>query len=469
MNQSPNFSEKTAHQLSWKQLGLALLDTTQTGILVTDCNFETIFSNRMVQEQMAVSHGSLLETTLPELARPAQAILEAPIPISDIHFTRPPRKFKAQISPILHNQRVVAILFLLEDVTQLQALEKKINEKQTPKSKGEETFLDHPVTALPSRKIIAKSQNFKTILKSVTKIARVDSPVLILGESGTGKGIIAEMIHYHSNRWDKSMIRLNCATIPEALMESELFGYKKGAFPGTDNDKAGSIEMADKGVLFLDEISNIPLTSQTKLLWFLEEGCLDRLDETANKKVNVRMIASTSESLETMVAEKAFRQDLYYRLKVIPIHLPPLRNRKACILPLISHYLKYFSKKQGTNGPITLSNNAANTLEKYAYPGNIRELINICERLVVLNDKNNIRSRDLPQSLMDCAGYETLFKEVQNQTLSHREMMEIFERQIIKNAMDRHQTQSKAAKVLGLNQSTIARKLQKHNLIQQEN
>lgn len=344
-------------------------------------------------------------------------------------------------------------------------MEKKINEKQNPTTKGKETFLDESLNALPSRKIIAKSQNFKNILKSVTKIGRVDSPVLILGESGTGKGILAEMIHYHSNRRDKPLIRLNCASIPEALMESELFGYKKGAFSGADKDKAGSVEMADKGVLFLDEISNIPLASQAKLLGFFEEGCLDRSGETADKQVNVRMIASTSENLEALVTEKAFRQDLYYRLKVIPIHLPPLRNRKACILPLISYYLKYFSKKQGINGPITLSKNAANTLEEYAYPGNIRELINLCERLVVMNEKNHIRSRDLPQSLTDSAGYEALFKEVETQTLSHREMMEIFERQIIKNAMDRHQTQSKAAKVLGLNQSTIARKLHKHHLI----
>lgn len=465
MNQSVDFPDKTAHQLSWKQLGLALLDTTQTGILVTDCNFETIFSNRMVQEQMAVSHGSQLETTLPELAGSARAIREEPVLLREIHFTRPPKTFKAQISPILHNQTIVAILFLLEDVTQLRDLEKKMKEKQKPMTRGEETFLDHSLSALPSRKIIAKSQNFKNILKSVTKIGRVDSPVLILGESGTGKGVLAEMIHFHSNRRDKPLIRLNCNTIPSVLMESELFGYKKGAFPGADKDRPGSVEMADQGVLFLDEISNLPLASQAKLLCFFKEACPNRIGEAVDKLVDVRMIASTSENLEAMVADKAFRRDLYYRLKVIPIHLPPLRNRKACILPLISHYLKYFSKKQGANGPITLSNNAANTLEEYAYPGNIRELINICERLVVMNDKNNIRSRDLPQSLMDSAGYETLFKEVGTQTLSHREMMEIFERQIIKNAMDRHQTQSKAAKVLGLNQSTIARKLQKHHLI----
>lgn len=467
MNQTANFPDKNTHQLSWKQLGIALLDTTQTGILVTDCNFETIFSNKMVQEQMAVFHGSQLEAILPELAKPAGAILEKPISIRDIHFNRLPEKFKAQISPILHNQTVVAILFLLENVTQIQALEKKINEEQTHTTKGKKTFLAQSQTALQPQKIIAKSQNFKTILKSVSKIGRVDSQVLILGESGTGKGIIAEMIHYHSNCRDKPMIRLDCTTIPSALMESELFGFKKGAIPGADKAKAvktGKLEMADKGVLFLDEIANIPLTSQAKLLRFLEDGCLDRASESPGKQVNVRIIAATSKNLETMVVDNTFRQDLYYRLKVIPIHLPPLRNRKACILPLISHYLDYFCNKHEIAGPLTLSGNAANILESYAYPGNILELINLCERLVVMSKHKKINSRDLPQSLMDSAGYETLFKEVQTQALSHREMMEIFERQILKNAMDRHQTQSKAAKVLGLNQSTIARKLQKHNL-----
>ena len=351
------------------------------------------------------------------------------------------------------------------DITQIEALKKEIDEKQALKTKLEEDLLEMQLEALNSKKIIAKSHNFKTILEKVAKVGRVDSAVLIIGESGTGKGVIAEMIHYHSKRRDKPMIRLNCGTIPESLVESELFGYKKGAFTGADKNKAGRFEVADKGILFLDEIAELPLSSQVKLLRFLEDGYLSRIGETASKKVNVRIIAATNQNLEKMVADKTFRQDLYYRLNVIPIHLPPLRNRKECILPLISHYIEYFCRKYKIKGPIKLTSNAGDIMEKYSYPGNVRELINICERLVVMNENNKIHCSDLPHSIMDSAKNDNLFTDLHDKGLSLREMMATFERQILKDIMDEHLTQSKAAKVLGLNQSTIARKLHKYKLI----
>ncbi len=577
-----------SNQLSLKQLCSTFLDTTQNGIIVTDCCFKAIISNKKAQNHLGLFEGALIKNALPELANHCASVLKTALSIGDIPITLPSKKFMVDISPILKNQTIEGIFFLFRDVTllekvtkemtacqktsleldtiinsshdgfwisdgqgkvikinpaseklanikaenfigksiqelldtevidrsvtlkvmetrkketiiqrtkngknllltgtpvfdeqgqlirvvvnerditEIQALKKEIDEKQTLKTRLEEDLLDMQLEALQSKKIIAKSQNFKTILEKATKIARVDSSVLILGESGTGKGVIAELIHYHSKRRDKPMIKLNCGTIPESLVESELFGYKKGAFTGADKNKAGRFEIADKGILFLDEIGEIPLSSQVKLLRFLEDGCLSRIGETTSKRVNVRIIAATNQNLEAMVADKTFRQDLYYRLKVIPILLPPLRNRKACILPLISHYLNYFCEKHEIQGPITLSSNAANILETYAYPGNVRELINLCERLVVMKEGNKIHSRDLPQSLMDSAEYETLFKEVQTQELSFREMMETFERQILKNVMETHLTQSKAAKVLGLNQSTIARKLQKYKLL----
>jgi len=194
------------------------------------------------------------------------------------------------------------------------------------------------------------------------------------------------------------------------------------------------------------------LSSQVKLLRFLEDGHLSRIGETASKKVNVRIIAATNQNLEKMVADKTFRQDLYYRLKVIPIHLPPLRNRKDCILPLISHYIKYFCQKYKVKGSIKLSSNATDALEKYAYPGNVRELINICERLVVMNDNNEIHYKDLPHSVTDSTKNDTLFTDLHDKGLSFHEMMATIEKQILKNIMDKHLTQSKAAKILGLNQ-----------------
>jgi len=383
-----------------------------------------------------------------------------------IQHTRHGKNLLITATPVFNKDgQLFRVVLNEKDITEIEALKKEVEEKQALKTKLEEDLLEMQLEALKSKKIIAKSHNFKTILEKAIKIARVNSSVLILGESGTGKGIIAETIHYHSNRREKPMIRLNCGAIPESLVESELFGYKKGAFTGADRNKAGRFEMADKGILFLDEIAELPLSSQVKLLRFLEDGYLSRIGETTSKKVNVRIIAATNQNLENMVADKTFRQDLYYRLNVIPIHLPPLRNRKECVLPLISYYIKYFCKKYKIKGSIKLTHNAGNALEKYAYPGNVRELINICERLVVMNDNNEIHYKNLPHSVMDSPKHDNLFMDLHDKGLSLREMMTTFEKQILKNIMNEHLTQSKAAKILGLNQSTIARKLQKHELI----
>ena len=184
------------------------------------------------------------------------------------------------------------------DMTEIEGLKKEIDEEQAMKVRLEEDLLEIQLEALKSKNIIAKSQNFKTILEKAAKIGRVDSTVLILGESGTGKGVIAEMIHYYSKRRDKPMIKVNCGSIPESLVESELFGYRKGAFTGADKNKAGRFEMADKGILFLDEIAELPLGSQVKLLRFLEDGSLSRIGETTSKKVDVRIIAATNQNLD---------------------------------------------------------------------------------------------------------------------------------------------------------------------------
>ncbi len=383
-----------------------------------------------------------------------------------IQRTRHGKKLLLTGTPVFDkNQQLFRVVINERDITEIETLKQQINEKQALKNEFENDLLEMQLEALKSKKIIAKSHNFKNILEKAIKIARVGASVLILGESGTGKGVIAEMIHYYSKQRDKPMIKLNCGTIPDSLVESELFGYKKGAFTGADQDKAGRFEMADNGILFLDEIAELPLSSQVKLLRFLEDGSLSRIGETTSKKIKVRIIAATNQDLKKMVGAKTFRQDLYYRLKVIPLHLPPLRKRRECILPLISHYLKYFSKKYHIKGTISLTGNAADTLEKYTYPGNVRELINMCERLVVMNGNNKIRCKDLPHSIMESINKNNLSMDLHNKGLSWRDMIEAFEKQILKKVMAEHLTQSKAAKILSINQSTIARKLEKYQLL----
>lgn len=383
-----------------------------------------------------------------------------------IQRTRHGKKLLLTGTPVFDkNQQLFRVVINERDITEIETLKQQINEKQALKNELENDLLEIQLEALKSKKIIAKSNNFQTLLEKAIKIARVDASVLILGESGTGKGVIAEMIHYHSKQRDKPMIKLNCGTIPDSLVESELFGYKKGAFTGANQDKAGRFEMADKGILFLDEIAELPLSSQVKLLRFIEDGYISRIGETTSKKIKVRIIAATNQNLEKMVAAKTFRKDLYYRLKVIPLHLPSLRERKECILPLISHYLKYFSKKYQIRGKISLTGNTTETLEKYTYPGNVRELINLCERLVVMSEDNKIHCKDLPHSIMDSINQNNLSMDLHNKGFSWRDMIEAFEKQILKKVMAEHLTQSKAAKILDINQSTIARKLQKYQLL----
>ncbi len=383
-----------------------------------------------------------------------------------VQNTKQGKKLLVTATPVFDKEgQLFRVVVNERDITQIEALKKEIDEKQALKAELEEDLLEIQLEALKSTKIIAKSLNFKTILEKTAKIGRVDSTVLILGESGTGKGVIADMIHYHSKRRDKPMIKLNCGAIPDSLVESELFGYKKGAFTGADKEKPGRVEMADNGMLLLDEIAELPLSSQVKLLRFLEDGSFSRIGGTTGKKVNARIIAATNQDLETMVANKTFRQDLYYRLNVIPIHLPPLRERTDCILPLISHYIDYFSKKYDIKGTITLKSNAADALEVYSFPGNVRELINICERLVVLNENKIIEYEALPQSIVGSTKEDILFEDLWDKGLSYHEMVEAFEKKLLKTIMGKYLTQSQAAKVFKLNQSTIARKLKKYRLI----
>jgi formate hydrogenlyase transcriptional activator len=233
--------------------------------------------------------------------------------------------------------------------------------------------------------IIGNSAPLKFVLAEVQRVAPTDSTVLVLGETGAGKEVIAEAIHKTSARRDRPFIKLNCAAIPFDLLESELFGYEKGAFTGAFAQKVGRFEMADSGTLFLDEIGDIPLALQPKLLRVLQEKEFERLGSGKTHRINVRMVAATHRNLEEMVARKQFRSDLYYRLNVFPIMLPPLRERREDIALLVLHFVEGFSRRMGKQ----ISSIPRETLDafiSYSWPGNVRELQNLIERAVILSD-----------------------------------------------------------------------------------
>jgi transcriptional regulator with PAS, ATPase and Fis domain len=304
------------------------------------------------------------------------------------------------------------------------------------------------------------------MVKSLTqalKVSGANSSVLILGESGVGKGLIADMIHKNSSRAEKPMIRINCGAIPESLIESELFGYEKGAFTGAQGSKPGYFEMADGGLLFLDEIAELPLSSQVKLLRFLEDGQIMRLGGTKPKTVDVRVLAATHRDLEKMVEKGKFRLDLYYRLNVIPIHVPAIRERKDCILPLIHYYLDVFGEQVKVRRRLTRA--ASDALLNYSYPGNVRELMNLCERLVVMSETELIDLPDLPNHVANRVIQESTFtSDDWPEQMTLQQIVESVERKVLINGVQKHKNQARIAEALNVNQSTITRKLKRYGL-----
>lgn len=281
------------------------------------------------------------------------------------------------------------------------------------------------------------------------------SSVLLLGESGTGKGLLAKFIHKNSPRNNKPLIQINCASIPESLLEAELFGYEKGAFTGaSEKGKIGLLELAHEGILFLDEIAELPFGVQAKILKYLDDHEVLRLGSTKAKLVNCCIIAATNRDLEGLVKAKKFREDLYYRLSTFTIKIPPLRERKEDLTELIPHYLQVYNKTYLQNKHF--SSKALSILYNYSFPGNVRELKNIIERAVVVSDENNINESCLV-NLEGTNAYIPLSQDKDKWNLSNeiREM----EREFIMKAMAQCKSTREMASHLGVSQSTIARKM----------
>jgi len=361
------------------------------------------------------------------------------------------------------NQRIKRVVVSERDITEIDNLQRELEEQETIKDQFRIQMLEMQREELEMRQIVAKSPNMIKALRQALKVSKVASTVLILGESGVGKGLFADLIHKNSERADKPLIKINCGAIPESLIESELFGYEKGAFTGAQTGgKPGYFELADQGILFLDEIAELPLSSQVKLLRFMEDGSIMRLGSTRSRGVDVRILAATHRNLERMVEEGKFRLDLYYRLKVIPIYVPSLKERKDCVLPLILHYIDSYAKKHGT--PKRLSRAACDTLLAYPFPGNVRELMNLCERLVVMSETEVVGLQDLPADIAKSDTAEIAVGDVWPESITLPQVVESTERSMLAHALKVHGNQFNIAEALGVSQPTIARKLKKYGL-----
>ena len=314
--------------------------------------------------------------------------------------------------------------------------------------------------------IIGNSPAIQPIFARMEKILVTDSTVLILGESGTGKELVARAIHYNGLRKEKPFIAINCGAIPAELLESELFGHMRGAFTGAVADKPGKFELAHKGTIFLDEIGTMPLQLQMKLLRVLQEQEIERVGSTSRTKLDVRVISATNADLEERVRRNDFREDLYYRLNVIPIHLPPLRDRREDIPLLAKHFLRKICTDM--HRPVLeITQDAMRALEGYKWPGNVREMENVIERAVALTDSDIIDVQDLPPQIGGIAQKNNLFPALQipEEGFDLAETIAHIEQALIKQAMDKSSNiKARAAALLNINRTTLVEKIKRYGM-----
>ncbi|MCP4364634.1 MAG: sigma-54-dependent Fis family transcriptional regulator [Planctomycetes bacterium] len=308
------------------------------------------------------------------------------------------------------------------------------------------------------KNIIGKSRPIRHVVETIKKVSSSNSTVLTIGESGTGKEMVADAIHYSSRRYAKPYVKINCAAFPENLLESELFGYEKGAFTGADRQKIGKFEVAHGGTLFLDEIGDMPLAMQAKLLRVLEGGEFERLGGNDLIKVDVRFIAATNQDLEKMIEEKRFRSDLFYRLNTVVIDVPSLLERKEDIPLLIEYFLEKFSTQMSKKAP-RLIDEAVDLMMSYPWPGNVRELANAIERATIFCEDSVIKPSDLPPNVRE--GHV----ELPPAHTSGEHTLEALEKRHITDTLRRTKgNKNEAARLLGIHRETLYKKLKKFNI-----
>lgn len=355
-------------------------------------------------------------------------------------------------------RRVRYIVICMRDITELKEAERKLRAASLENEKILSQLEEYRKGAR-RKDIVVKSKAMRDVLDLAERIAKVDSTVLLTGESGSGKGVVARYIHTCSpKRCDGPFVQINCGAIPPSLLESELFGYESGAFTGARREgKPGLFETADKGTLFLDEIGEFPLELQAKLLHVLQERTITRVGATKPRSIDVRIVTATNRSLEELVAQKKFRTDLYYRLAVIPVHIPSLKDRKDDIIPLAAYYLDKYNKQYGLSKKVT--GELLDRLLEYDWPGNVRELSNTIERLVVTCPEEFI-----PAGQMDFKMPKRISPQEEPDGVpgtaerSFWELVADYEYRLIQNAVKKHGTQNKAAQALGISLSTLIRK-----------
>ncbi len=443
----------------------AIIESSFDGLYVTDGHANTLMLNKGFERITGIMGFECIGRNMTDLVKEGvfsrSGTLLALQKRERVTITIVPRSGKEALitsNPIFDEKGdIVMVVTNVRDITELNELQRRLEQVEGLRE-FYKTELQH-LKMQSSQKMVVKSQKMKELLNMVMRVARVDSTVLIQGESGVGKELIAEIIHQSSSRKEGPFIKVNCGAIPENLLESELFGYEEGAFTGARKaGKIGLFELSHNGILFLDEIGELPLGLQVKLLRVLQNKEIIRVGGSKPFKVDTRILAGTNQDLMDMVNKQKFRLDLYYRLNVIPVTVPPLRERNEDTTVLANYFLALFNQKYGMNK--RFHKEVIDCFVEYNWPGNVRELENLIERLVVTSNDTIVKTIDLPAAMSRVF----MEKDTEKGLWPLKQAVENAERQLLEKAFNRYKTTYQIAQVLEVNQSTVVRKAAKYGI-----
>lgn len=449
----------------------ALIAFSSDEILIADREGRILRANRQFEENFGVSLDAVLGKTVDELEKKkifypsvTRLVLDKKEAQTVIQSRRDGRKLLATGTPAFNDDgSVFRVVVNTRDITKLNSLKQKLEEAELLKNRYQQELVELRQGYLGSSDLVAMSPAMIELVKVAQRIAAVDSTVLLTGESGVGKGMIARFIHSCSPRSSRPFTVVNCGAIPENLLESELFGYAGGAFTGALKEgKIGKLELANEGTLFLDEIADLPLNLQVKLLHVIQEGVISRIGSTREIKLNLRFIAATNRDIAALVEAGKFREDLYFRLDVIPLLVPPLRERREDIRKLTAAFLEKLNRRYQREK--SFSGEALSALEHYQWPGNVRELENLIERMMIVAEVDEITPQNLPRYLLGGDKKESVLQSVTGDLPPLKKALDEVEKNLLKKALQRFRTTYAIAEALQIDQSTVVRKLRKHNL-----